>query len=68
MQARLKATVWQGCKSWYVDANGHNSTNWPGFTFGYRWLTRYSSLKAYNFTEPRGGDGSVVRASLCLPG
>ena len=44
------------------------STNWPGFTFGYRWLTRYSSLKAYNFTEPRGGDGSVVRASLCLPG
>jgi hypothetical protein len=33
-----------------VDANGHNSTNWPGFTFGYRWLTRHSSLKAYHFT------------------
>ena len=68
IQKRLRSTVWQGCKSWYVDANGHNSTNWPGFTFGYRWLTRYSSLKAYNFTEPRSGDGSVVRASLCLPG
>jgi len=50
VQARLKATVWQGCKSWYVDANGHNSTNWPGFTFGYRWLTRRSSLNAYHFT------------------
>jgi cation diffusion facilitator CzcD-associated flavoprotein CzcO len=49
VQKRLAATVWQGCKSWYVDANGHNSTNWPGFTFGYRWLTRYSSLNAYNF-------------------
>src|SRR5690606_2526148 len=61
VQARLKATVWQGCKSWYVDANGHNSTNWPGFTFGYRWLTRYSSLNAYNFTEPHRGDGHVVR-------
>jgi cation diffusion facilitator CzcD-associated flavoprotein CzcO len=61
VQKRLAATVWQGCKSWYVDANGHNSTNWPGFTFGYRWLTRYSSLDAYNFTEPSRGAGNVVR-------
>lgn len=61
VQRRLAATVWQGCKSWYVDANGHNSTNWPGFTFGYRWLTRYSSLNAYNFSEPVHGSGSVVR-------
>jgi len=61
VQERLAATVWQGCKSWYVDANGHNSTNWPGFTFGYRWLTRYSSLNAYNFIEPRRGAGNVVR-------
>ena len=61
VQKRLAATVWQGCKSWYVDANGHNSTNWPGFTFGYRWLTRYSSLNAYNFIEPVHGAGNVVR-------
>ncbi|MBI5924545.1 MAG: alpha/beta hydrolase fold domain-containing protein [Aquabacterium sp.] len=61
VQARLKATVWQGCKSWYVDANGHNSTNWPGFTFGYRWLTRYSSLNAYNFTRPDHRGRQVVR-------
>lgn len=61
VQARLRATVWQGCKSWYVDANGHNSTNWPGFTFGYRWLTRYSSLNAYNVTKPDRSDGQVVR-------
>lgn len=61
VQKRLGATVWQGCKSWYVDANGHNSINWPGFTFGYRWLTRYSSLNAYNFIEPRRGTGNVVR-------
>ncbi|PRE10753.1 flavin-containing monooxygenase [Burkholderia gladioli] len=61
VQQRLATTVWQGCKSWYVDANGHNSTNWPGFTFGYRWLTRYSSLNAYNFIEPRRGGGNVTR-------
>lgn len=52
VQERLRATVWQGCKSWYVDANGHNSTNWPGFTFGYRWLTSRSSLAAYRFHVP----------------
>lgn len=55
VQARLKATVWQGCKSWYVDANGHNGTNWPGFTFGYRWLTRHSSLRAYTFAAAGQG-------------
>ena len=61
IQDRLRATVWQGCKSWYVDANGHNSTNWPGFTFGYRWLTRHSSLKAYHFSSPDRRGGQVVR-------
>lgn len=61
IQDRLRATVWQGCKSWYVDANGHNSTNWPGFTFGYRWLTRHSSLSAYHFSSPDRRGGQVVR-------
>jgi cation diffusion facilitator CzcD-associated flavoprotein CzcO/acetyl esterase/lipase len=61
IQERLRATVWQGCKSWYVDANGHNSTNWPGFTFGYRWLTRHASLNAYHFSSPDRRGGQVVR-------
>lgn len=47
VQQRLTSTVWNGCKSWYVDATGHNSTNWPGFTWSYRWLTRHTSLHAY---------------------
>jgi len=49
VQEHLKRTVWNGCKSWYVDAKGHNSTNWSGFTVSYRWLTRFSSLDAYHF-------------------
>ncbi|HWU27318.1 MAG TPA: NAD(P)/FAD-dependent oxidoreductase [Rhizomicrobium sp.] len=37
----LKPTVWQsGCRSWYLNPNGSNSTIWPGFTFGYWWRTR----------------------------
>lgn len=50
VQSDLGHTVWNGCKSWYIDANGHNSTNWPGFTLSYRWLTRTASLGAYRFS------------------
>ncbi|CAE6805454.1 flavin-containing monooxygenase [Paraburkholderia nemoris] len=50
VQQRLADSVWGGCKSWYVDASGHNSTNWPGFTLSYRWLTRLSGLSAYRFS------------------
>ncbi|MDB5970838.1 MAG: alpha/beta hydrolase [Hydrocarboniphaga sp.] len=62
IQQRLSGTVWNGCSSWYVDANGHNSTNWPGFTLSYRWLTRHTSLQAYRLTHhavsPVAGSGT----------
>ncbi len=49
VQRGFASTVWNGCTSWYVDARGYNSTNWPGFTLSYRWLTRTASLNAYRF-------------------
>jgi cation diffusion facilitator CzcD-associated flavoprotein CzcO/acetyl esterase/lipase len=49
---RLAHTVWNGCQSWYVDAQGHSSTNWPGFTFTYRWQARHGSLDAYHVEQP----------------
>ncbi|HEX8102722.1 MAG TPA: NAD(P)/FAD-dependent oxidoreductase [Solirubrobacteraceae bacterium] len=38
LQRRLAGTVWDtgGCGSWYLDANGRNSIQWPGFTFEFR--------------------------------
>jgi cation diffusion facilitator CzcD-associated flavoprotein CzcO len=35
LQDALKKTVWNrgGCQSWYLDANGRNTTLWPTFTF-----------------------------------
>ncbi|MBV5291479.1 MAG: alpha/beta hydrolase fold domain-containing protein [Curvibacter lanceolatus] len=54
MREALRRTVWNGCTTWYTDANGHSTTNWPGFTFTYRWQTRHSSLAAYRFERPRG--------------
>ena len=55
VQQSLSQTVWHGCKSWYVDEAGHNSTNWPGFACSYRWLTRFSSLQAYRLTHALPG-------------
>jgi hypothetical protein len=34
---RMGDTVWStGCKSWYLDDTGRNSTLWPDFTFLFR--------------------------------
>jgi hypothetical protein len=41
MQRRLADSVWQtGCKSWYQNAAGKNTTLWPGFTVEYAARTR----------------------------
>jgi len=47
LQQRSRQTVFAGCTSWYVDANGRHTVNWPGFTTTYRWLTRHAGLGAY---------------------
>jgi cation diffusion facilitator CzcD-associated flavoprotein CzcO len=35
---KMEGTVWStgGCKSWYLDATGRNSTLWPGFVTTFR--------------------------------
>ena len=51
MQQRMQGTVWtSGCASWYLDANGHNTTLWPGFTFEFRHRTRHFDQQHYNVT------------------
>ena len=41
VQFDLDDTVWQsGCNSWYLDAQGRNSTIWPDFTVSYWRRTR----------------------------
>jgi cation diffusion facilitator CzcD-associated flavoprotein CzcO len=37
IEEQLEGTVWNtGCKSWYFDANGRNSTLWPDWTWRFR--------------------------------
>lgn len=49
VQERMKRTVWNtgGCTSWYLDANGRNSTIWPGTTGEFRRATRRVDLAEY---------------------
>ncbi|MFF9842924.1 flavin-containing monooxygenase [Streptomyces sp. NPDC013740] len=49
VQARMERTVWKagGCESWYLDANGRNTTLWPGTTGEFRRETRTVDLAEY---------------------
>ena len=48
----MKRTVWMsGCKSWYLNADGTNSTIWPSFTLSYWWRT-HSARKRDFLLEP----------------
>lgn len=47
-QKRMKNSSWlSGCQSWYLNADGSNSTMWPGFSFEYVLRTRTLDLSAY---------------------
>ena len=49
LQRRLARTVWNrgGCRSWYLDANGRNTSLWPGSTWTFRRRTRRFDPWAY---------------------
>ena len=62
MQKRLKGTVWaSGCKSWYVNESGKNTTLWPGFTFRYRQAT--SAFKPADYALRKQGIEAQNRPS-----
>ena len=53
VQTKLKDSVWEsGCHSWYLDSDGKNTVNWPGFTFTYRKATGEVNPDDYEFLQP----------------
>ena len=52
IQRVMPRTVWNsgGCKSWYLDRNGRNTTIWPGFTWRFWQKTREFDPPAYELT------------------
>ena len=60
LQHRMKRTVWSsGCRSWYLDANGRNTTLWPGFTFDFRRRTYRIAPGRYRIVRERPGPRSA---------
>jgi cation diffusion facilitator CzcD-associated flavoprotein CzcO len=57
LQQRLRGTAWYaGCKSWYLDRRGKNTTTYPGLTSGYRRRTARFERDDYAVRRPRGED------------
>jgi cation diffusion facilitator CzcD-associated flavoprotein CzcO len=56
VQLRLRDTVWNtgGCRSWYLDRTGRNTTIWPGMTWPYVRLLRQFDPSAYQPSSPPG--------------
>jgi cation diffusion facilitator CzcD-associated flavoprotein CzcO len=61
LQARMGDTVWNsgGCASWYIDANGKNTTIWPDFTFNFWRQTREFDAAAYTLAPVRAGTAAA---------
>jgi hypothetical protein len=59
----MKRTVWNtgGCTSWYLDANGRNTTIWPGTTAEFRRATRRVDLMEYDVLRAPGAGRSEAR-------
>ncbi len=57
IQERMTRTVWSrgGCDSWYLDANGRNTTVWPGTTSEFKKATRQVDLAEYEVLRPPAG-------------
>ena len=55
LQSKMGKTVWNtgGCASWYIDAEGKNTTIWPDFTFRFWKQTRAFDAAAYELTAGR---------------
>ena len=65
IQERMKRTVWNtgGCDSWYLDANGRNTTVWPGTTAEFRRVTRQVDLAEYEVLRPPTGRPAATRSA-----
>jgi len=55
LRDRQRRTVWAtgGCSSWYLDEQGRDPTNWPGYTYDYRRRTARVTPDVYTL-EPNG--------------
>lgn len=59
VRKRMKRTVWQQCRSWYLDERGRNTVNWPNFSAYYGWLARRQTLNVYSIKKHHGKSADI---------
>jgi cation diffusion facilitator CzcD-associated flavoprotein CzcO len=62
VDAQMRGTVWVagGCRSWYLDATGRNSTLWPGTTGQFRRrVARFREEEYFVQAEAVSGEASL---------
>ena len=48
LDATMRRTVWlSGCRSWYLDSTGRNTTLWPGFSIGFWFRHKFARDTAW---------------------
>jgi len=70
VQADFAGTVWEqgSCSSWYVDANGRNSSIWPHSTVAFRRRARRFDPSAYRLIcSPNDSKAGVDARALVAP-
>ncbi len=69
LQEQMRRCVWSsGCQSWYIDADGYNSTAWPYFTYQYWWRTRVLALADYDAVPAEDPEPAPVPAPIAAAG
>ncbi|RDG34776.1 flavin-containing monooxygenase [Streptomyces corynorhini] len=68
VQRRMARTVWNtgGCTSWYFDANGRNTTVWPGTTSEFRRATGEVDLGEYEVIRAAAPAGPATGAKAAV--
>lgn len=61
---RMRGTVWVsgGCRSWYLDATGRNSTLWPDTTYRFRQRVARFRPEEYQGVPARESSPAAVGA------
>ncbi len=62
IRRKAAGTVWNsgGCASWYLDAEGRNTTLWPDYTFRFRRGTRRFDPARYELVARAEADSGAV--------
>lgn len=58
IQAKMQKTTWMsGCESWYLTADGKNTTLWPGYSWQYRMQSRHFDPSIYCSVRRKDAQG-----------